>query len=124
MLEKMVGKDATLGLADKVREKLLQAYKPVTAANLTAFWLYVQKFGSQSAKEVYGERAYYYKKRQLREVGVSLLEQKEGTIVLGKDFFSNFSMKIPSEHVGTVCDDERDSVSVLNIIERLNHEAG
>jgi hypothetical protein len=122
MLEKMVGKDATLGLADKVASKLAQLYKPVTAANLTAFWLYVQKFGSEKAREVYGKDAYYYKKRQLKEAGVSLLEQKEGTIVLGKDFFSNFSMKVPSEHVGTICDDERNSVNVLNIIDRLNRE--
>lgn len=122
MLEKMVGKDAAMGIADKVREKLLQAYKPVTAANLTAFWLYVQKFGSESAKEVYGKDAFYYKKRQLQKAGVSLLEQKENTILM-KDFFSQFSMSIPSEYIGNSCDDERDSINVLNIVPRLSDDA-
>lgn len=121
MLEKMVGKDAGLGLADKVRQRLLENYKPTTAANLTAFWLYVQKFGSESAKEVYGRDSYYYKKRQLKKANVSLLEQKDEILIVGKDFFNSFSLSIPSEHIGNKYDDERDSINVLNIVPRLNN---
>lgn len=121
MLEKMVGQNPGLGLADKVRQRLLENYKPTTAANLTAFWLYVQKFGSESAKEVYGKQPYYYKKRQLKKANVSLLEQKDETLIVGKDFFNSFSLSIPSEHVGNKYDDERDSMNVLNIIPKLNN---
>ena len=120
MLEKMVGKNAGLRRVDKVRERLLETYKPTTAANLTAFWLYVQEFGSESAKEVYGKDAYYYKKRQLKKAKVSLLEMKNNTIIVGKDFFNVFTMSIPSEYAGNKYDDERDSINVLNIIPKLN----
>lgn len=120
MLEKMVGSEARLGIADRVREKLLQHYKTATAANLTAFWLYVQKFGSESAKEVYGKQPYYYKLRQLRKAGVSLLEQSTNAVIVGKDFFNSFALVIPSEHVGNEVDDDRDGINVLNITDHLN----
>jgi hypothetical protein len=123
MLEKIVGNDASIGFADKVRQLLLDTYKPSTAANLTAFWLYVQKFGSDSAKEVYGRRAYYYKKQQLKKAKVSLLERKDNTIIVGKEFFDVFSLSIPSEYVGNKVDDERDSINVLNIVPRLNNSS-
>lgn len=120
MLEKMVGKDAQLTVADRVKQKLSSTYKSSTAANLTAFWLFVQKFGSDEALQTYGRDAYYYKKRQLKKAGVSLLEQRENTIVLGKDFFNIFRLEIPSDHVGNKVDDYRNSQSVLNLNEYLN----
>lgn len=115
MLEKMVGKEAQLTLADRVRQKLLGIYKPATAANLTAFWLFVQKFGADEALATYGRDAYYYKKRQLKKAGVALLEKSENTVVLGKDFFNEFKLVVPSEHVVNKVDDYRDSRSVLNL---------
>ncbi len=115
MLEMFIGKDARMAIPDQVREKLLSHYKPVTAANLTAFWLYVQKFGSDEAKRIYGDRAYYYKKGQLRKAGVGLLERKDNTLLVGKDFFTNFALSIPSEHVGNQTDDFRDSQNLLNL---------
>lgn len=115
MLEKMVGKDAQLAVADRVKQKLSETYRASTSSNLTAFWLFVQKFGSTEALESYGRRAYYYKKAQLKKAGVSLLEHRENTIILGKDFFNNFGLGIPSEHVGNRVDDDRDSQNVLNL---------
>lgn len=120
MLEKMVGKEARLTLADRVRQKLVTTYKPTTAANLTAFWLFVQKFGADEALKTYGRDAYYYKRRQLKKAGVALLEQKGDAIIVGKDFFNAFALEIPSDHVGNRVDDYRDSCSVLNLKEHLD----
>lgn len=120
MLEKMVGKDAQLAVADRVKQKLTATYKPATAANLTAFWLFIQKFGADEALNTYGRDAYYYKKRQLKKAGVTLLERKENTI-LAKDFFNTFGLEVPSEHVGNKVDDYRDSQSVLNLNDYQRH---
>lgn len=120
MLEKMVGKDAQLAVADRVKQKLTATYKPATAANLTAFWLFIQKFGADEALNTYGRDAYYYKKRQLKKAGVTLLERKENTI-LAKDFFNTFGLEIPSEYVGNKVDDYRDSQSVLNLSDYQRH---
>jgi hypothetical protein len=121
MLYKVVGQQGTMNLPDRVKQKVLEHYKPIKAANLTAFWLYVQKFGADSAKEVYGSRTFYYRKSELKKAGVSLLEGKENTIILGKDFFTDFALTIPSEHVGNKEDDERDSLNIINLISRLEH---
>lgn len=97
-LVKFVGENPSFGPAARVQQKLLEKYKPNIAANLTAFFLFVQKFGSNAAKELYGRQAFDYKKRQLKAAGVTLLEQKE-SVILAKDFFSSFSLGIPSDHV-------------------------
>lgn len=117
MLEKMVGRDAQLALADRVKQKLSEVYKPATAANLTAFWLFVQKFGSEDAMQTYGRDAFYYKRRQLRKAQISLLENRENSIMVGKSFFNDFKLAIPSDYPANAVDDSRDSRSVLNLFE-------
>lgn len=117
MLEKMVGKDAQIALADRVKQKLGETYKPATAANLTAFWLFVQRFGSEEAMTTYGRDAFYYKRRQLRKAQISLLENRENSVVVGKSFFNDFKLAIPSDYPSNVVDDNRDSRSVLNLFE-------
>jgi hypothetical protein len=123
LLTKFVGENAGMQRADQVESKLMETYKPVKAARLVGFWLYVQKFGSAKAKEVFGDRSYYYTKAEMKKAGVSLLEPPSGhnVTVLDKDFMGQFTMKIPSEFVTNRVDDFRESGNVLNLVPRLSN---
>ncbi len=123
LLTKFVGENAGMQRADQVESKLLEAYKPVKAARLVSFWLYIQKFGSAKAKEIFGDRSYYYTKAEMKKAGVTLLEPPSGNnvTVLDKDFMGQFVMKIPSEFVTNRVDDFRDKGNVLNLIPRVSN---
>lgn len=122
MLIKFLGEDARMGTADRVKDKLLKVYKPAIASKLMGFWLFVQRFGSDAAKDSFGRDSYYYQMRQLKEAGVSLLEQSENTIIVGKNFFTNFSMSVGNEYSGNLVDDERDSYNLLNSVHYFQGE--
>lgn len=118
-LSKLIGSDASMLQVDQIESKLLEIYKPVKAARLVAFWLYVQRFGTAKAKEVFGEQPYYYNKREMKKAGVTLLEPPTGNVtVLEADFLRRFRMQIPSEDVTNPYDDHRDSINVLNYIKK------
>jgi hypothetical protein len=42
---------------------------------------------------------------------------------VGKDFFTDFALTIPSEDVGNKVDDDRDSLNIINLISRMDHGA-
>jgi Phage replication protein CRI len=71
LLAKFVGENAGMQRADEVESKLMESYKPVKAARLVAFWLYVQKFGSAKAKEVFQRDSYYRSVREMKKAGVT-----------------------------------------------------
>jgi hypothetical protein len=105
--------------ADQVESKLLEAYKPVKAARLMSFWLYVQRFGSARAKEAFGKNSYYVSKGDMKKAGITLLEPPTGNVtVLEADFLRRFRMQIPSDDVTNQYDDHRDTVNVLNFIKK------
>lgn len=111
MLEKFVGRDVGMNKADEVMVLLSAHYKAVKVARLTSFWLFVQKFGSSSAKDNFGHNSYYYSKRELTKAGVSLIEPPRGKIVNLDDF----RFVIPSHYVANAHDDFRDSENLLNL---------
>lgn len=118
-LTKLIGSDASMLQVDQVESKLLEIYKPVKAARLVSFWLYVQRFGTAKAKDVFGEQPYYYNKREMKKAGVTLLEPPTGNVtVLEADFLRRFRMQIPSDDVTNKYDDHRDSLNVLNFIKK------
>lgn len=112
-LDKFVG-DKGMQLASEVEAKLNEVYRPVKAARLMSFWLYVQRFGSDKAKESFGKRTYYYSKSDLRKAGVSLVEMNDNVIRLSPGFFQDFKLEVPSKFVTNEFDDFRDGQNILN----------
>lgn len=114
MIAKFIGEDAGMQSVDQVQTALMSIYKPNVASRLTAIWLYVQRFGTAKCKENFGDRAYYYAKKQLKAAGVELIEKPENVVSIDKDFWAAFRMSVPSSFVTNQHDDFRDSDNVLN----------
>lgn len=114
-LNKFLGGCPGMQEVDQVRSKLSEHYKPVKTARLTAFWLYVRRFGTNEAKNNFGHNSYYVSKRDLKKAGVSLFEPADNIIPIDKDFMAAFKMKVPSEYVVNKVDDFRDGDNLLNL---------
>lgn len=119
-IEKFLGSEAKMQEAHDVERKLLEIYKPVKAARLVSVWLYVQRFGSDKAKEVFGENSYYRSKRELKEAGISFIEKQKLVTTIDKNFFDSFSLSVPSPHVSNREDDFRDSGNILNFVPKTS----
>jgi hypothetical protein len=121
-LTKFVGDQAGMQTVDEVQLKLMEVYKPVKAARLVSIWLYVQRFSSAEAREIFGRQSFDYSKREMKKAGVTLIEPPSAkTItVIERDFFQNFKLEVPSEHVTNKVDDFRNSSNVLNFVPRMS----
>lgn len=121
-ITRFIGENAGMQRVDEIQAKLSQTYKPVKAARLMSFWLYVQRFGSERAKEDFGKRSYYASKRDLKTAGISLIEPPSGNniTILDRDFMQNFKLEVPSEFVTNSVDDFRDSENVLNFVPKMS----
>jgi hypothetical protein len=108
---------------DKAEAVLLQHYKPVIAAKLIGFWLYVKQFGADKAKETFGKRSYYYQRKQLKKAGVPLMEVHENIIKVDMEFFRSFGLDIPSQYAHHKTDEFRNSGNLLNL-GAYRHETG
>jgi Phage replication protein CRI len=111
-LKKFLGSNPSMQEADKIKTILLEKYKPVKAARLVGFWLYIQRFGSDEAKVIYGRDSYYKSKRELKEAGVSLIEPPKD---LDNKFLDSFKFEIPSSYVVNQVDNFRDSSNIINL---------
>jgi hypothetical protein len=118
LLMRLLGGIQGMQTIDKVEAALLRHYKPVKAAKLAGFWLYVRQMGAEKAKNCFGKRSYYYQRKQLKDAGVGLLDAHENLIKVDAEFFRNFKLDIPSIYVTNRFDDFRDSDNVLNLLER------
>lgn len=116
-LNKFVG-DKGMQLVSEVEAKLEAKFKPIKAARLLSMWLYVQRFGSQKAKEKFGDRTYYYAKADMKKADVSLVELDENVIKLSPGFFQEFKPQVPSDYVTNRYDDFRDGDNLLNLRDR------
>lgn len=121
-ITKFVGENTGMQRVDEIQTKLSEAYKPVKAARLMSFWLYVQRFGSDRAREDFGRDSYYYSRRELKKAGISLIEPPSGKniTILDRDFMQNFRLEVPSIHVTNKVDDFRDSENVLNFVPKMS----
>lgn len=119
-IDKFLGKEVRMQEANQVEAKLLEIYKPVKAGRLAAVWLYVQKFGSERAKEVFGRDSYYRSKRELKDAGISLIGDSKVVTTINDDFLKNFSPSVPSHHVTNREDDFRDSGNILNFVPKTS----
>lgn len=122
LLVKFIGENAGMQRVDEIKAKLLDVYKPVKAARLVSFWLYVQRFGSAEAKEVFGRDSYYYSVREIKKAGISMIEPPSGKniTVLDRDFMQQFRMEIPSQFAVNKVDDFRDSGNILNFVPKMS----
>lgn len=116
-IDKFIGGNLVMDTADQVESKLLEKYKPVKAARLVSMWLYVQRFGSYKAKELFGHDSYYRSKKDLKSAGISLLQPPK-VINAADRFLQRFRFELPSEFVTNSIDDFRESGNILNLPKR------
>lgn len=107
-LNKFLGSQRKMETVDVINEKLESTYKPLKAAKLTSFWLYLQTFGLQRTKEKFGHDSFYALKRDLNKAGVSIIETPESLGKKDEDFLRTFEFKIPSPYVVNTKDEPRD----------------
>lgn len=119
-LSKFLGDYRGMDSLEVIEEKLLSKYKPARATKLIGFWLYVQKFGTEKAKAIFGVRSYYRCKHDLKEANVSLIEPLN-LVVVDDEFLANFKFNIPSPFVTNKVDDFRDHENIVNL-ENYRHQ--
>lgn len=121
LLHKYLG-DAAMRTVDKVKAALLEHYKPVKAGRLTSFWLYIQQFGSEEAKNIFGKDSFYDSKADLKKAGVSLVEPPKPTAssVVPTEFFNDFRFAVPSQYVVNPLDVDRDTPKIIRFPELPN----
>lgn len=116
-LDRFIG-DKGMQRVSEVEAKLEARFKPIKAARLLSMWLYIQRFGSQKAKEKFGARTYYYAKSDMKKADVSLAELDDNVIKLSPGFFQEFKPRVPSSFVTNTYDDFRDGDNLLNLPNR------
>ena len=116
-LERFIGEHGMQPI-DEIETKLLEIYKPVKAARLLSFWLYIQRLGTEKAKEMFGHNFYYVAKRDLKKAGIGLVEATNTAITLKPDFIRTFKLQVPSQHVTNRFDDFPDHDNILNFVPR------
>lgn len=119
-IDKFLGKEVRMQEANQVEAKLLEVYKPVKAARLVSLWLYVQRFGTERAKQTFGARTYYYAKSDFKKAGISLVEADKLVTTVDSEFLRNFAPTVPSEHVTNRVDDFRDKSNILNFVPKVS----
>jgi hypothetical protein len=119
-INKFLGSETRMQNANQVQARLLEAYKPVKAARLVSVWLYVQRFGSDQARDFFGKNSFNRSKRDLKSAGISLLEEKGLVQTVDSDFLRNFSLDVPSAYATNKEDDFRDSGNILNFVPKLS----
>lgn len=112
MVERFIGTH-TMRTCDKVKERLSELYQNHKAGRLLGFWMHVQRFGSNDARDFFGRDAYYRNRRSLKDAGISLVEppRSQGNLV----FLDDFRLDVPSQHCTNRVDDFRESANVLNL---------
>lgn len=122
MLKKFVG-EGEMHSDNQVIQILTAFYKPdkekkVTnnrAADLTAFWVFCQRFGFEKAKLTYGHNKFYKNRSDLKKAGIDLIERPENLVFIDENFWRSYRMKAPSEYVVNPVDDFRDGTNILNL---------
>jgi hypothetical protein len=112
-IKKFVG-EGIMHSDNQVRQMLMEVYKPNKAARLTGFWTYVQRFGLESAKETFGKNPFYEARRDLKAVGIDLIERPDNVTFLEDNFFRSYRMRAPSESVVNAFDNFREGTNLLN----------
>jgi hypothetical protein len=113
-MNRLLGTEVKMLKVNQVETKLLELYKPVKAARLVSLWLYVQRFGTAKAKDVFGSNSFYRSRREMKAAGVSMAEAQQVITLVDDEFLKNFSPDIPSAYAVNRVDDFRDQQNILN----------
>lgn len=112
-LTRFIGENKGMDEAGQVKAKLMEKYGAAKGIRLLGFWLHVQKFSAEDAKNLYSRRVFFRNKADLKTAGVSLLEPIK-RIKLDEQFVESFQFIIPSVHTTNQFDDFKDSGNLLN----------
>lgn len=112
-LSKFIGENRGMDEAGQVETKLTEKYGSAKAIRLLGFWLYIQKLGSEKAKNVYERSVFFRNKADLKAAGISLLDPVK-SVELDKQFVESFQFTIPNNHTTNRFDDFKDSGNLLN----------
>lgn len=88
---------------EEVKQKLKAKYRPNRAIKLMGYWLLVERYGFEEAKEMMGEKYFNLVKKYIEAAGCSLVEPTPLTAE-EKDFIKNFSFEIGSPYVVNAVD--------------------
>lgn len=124
MLNKFLGENRQMQEHDQVQLKLLEKYKPNKAGRLMSMWLYVQRFGSDKTKAIFGNESYYQARRDIEAAGCNFLEPPVLTAA-EDDFIKNFNFEIGSPYVVNAVDMPRpsaDELPPLTFVKHMNFE--
>lgn len=112
-LERFIGTHKMENI-EAIKQKLIETFKPHKAARLLGFWMHVQRFGTVDAKQFFGQDSFYRSKRELKELGISLVEPPK--VIDARDrFLKNFTFTVPSEHAVNLRNIARDLNDVVEI---------
>ena len=112
MLDKFLGENRQMQEADIVQLKLLAIYQSTKAGRLMGTWLYVQRFGSDKAKAIFGKNSYYCAKAEIEAAGCSFTEPPVLTAE-EDEFIKNFNFQIGSPYVVNAVDMPRPNLDQL-----------
>lgn len=112
-LHKFIGQNRGMDEVGKIKERLLSHYKSSKALRLLGFYLHVQRFGVDDAKQLYSETTYYQNKADLKAAGVNLLNP-DAVVDVDKQFIDSFKFEIPSPYTTNRFDDFRSQPNLLN----------
>lgn len=93
MIARFTGGVEKMSDSRKVIEILQDNLKPRNAADLAAFWTFVQTYGSNRAKELYGKDKFYRMRKQLLDHDISLIEPPPADVIK----LSDFRFRVPSD---------------------------
>jgi hypothetical protein len=112
-LTKFIGENKGMDEAGQVKAKLMEKYGAAKGIRLLGFWLHVQKFSAEDAKDLYSRRVFFRNKADLKAAEVSLLEPVK-RVKIDEQFVESFQFTVPSVHVTNQFDDFKDSGNLLN----------
>ena len=112
MIGKLLGEHRGIDKIDEIKEKLESKYKQAKVGRLVAFWALIQREGTSEVKKLYGNDIFYRSKRELREVGIGVIEPVK-IINAAERFRKDFKFVIPSQFVINEKDYARGSEDVL-----------
>ena len=120
-LKKLVG-NGDMSNADEVKEILKRHCKGAKAGRLYYSWLAIQREGIDEAREMIGKDALNRDIRQLKSLGIPILEKTGVLINPGNEFWTRYRIEVPSPFVVNSVDDFRTHENLINLADRLESE--
>lgn len=112
MIGRLIGEHRGIDKIDEIKEKLQGKYIQSKSSSLIAFWISIQREGSNEVKKIFGNDKYYRYVRDLREAGIGVVEPVR-VINAAERFRKDFKFEIPSQFIVNEKDHARGSEDIL-----------